>query len=304
VVTTTQILRGTSVTLTETFEVDGAPINLGSGVPVVTALYPDGSALDPAPVATHVEPAISNVGKYQITLDAEAEVTILDPITWVGTIGGEPQTLRSRVEWLGAQLFTISELRDYAMPGSGTKLFTDPAKYPDTRLHQARAATLSRFATALGVSPVPRHAREVHSLGPGGQLIVRELAARTLLSVTLAGVTQATSGYHLTPAGVVLPVTGYTLGAWGSHGIAVAVVEYEHGRDGVDDDGRDAALQYAAAKLAPSAFTSGTSYTTPDGVTVAYEPSEVGRGGFVRFTGLREVDRYLNLHATASIAVA
>jgi hypothetical protein len=298
---TLQLLRLTSARPQVTFTVNGAPLDLDSGVPTVVATKPDGSVFSPALTASHVGAA--NSGMYEVAYPAQTEVT-RTRLDWTGTIGGLAQTLTSWVEVVGAYLFTISELRGYAMPGSGTKLFTDPVKYPDTRLHQARAATLGRFATALGVSPVPRHAREVHSLGSGGQLIVRELAARKLLSVTLAGAAQATSGYHLTPAGVVLPVTGYTLGAWGASGIGVAVVEYEHGRDGVDDDGRDAALQYAAAKLAPSAFTSGTSYTTPDGVTVAYEPSEVGRGGFVRFTGLREVDRYLNLHATANIAVA
>jgi hypothetical protein len=231
-------------------------------------------------------------------------VTVLDPVTWIGVIGGKTVTLRSRVEWVGALLFTLAALRGYAMPGSATKPFTDAAKYPDAKLHSARAATLARFAKALGVSPVPRHAREVHSLGPGDTLIVKELAARKLLSVTVAGAAQPVSGYHLTPAGIVQPVSGYTPSVWGAYGYGVVAISYEHGWDGVDDDGADAALAYAAAKLNPSAFTTGTTYTTPDGMSVTYEPSEVGRSGFKRFTGIREVDRYLNLYASPSVPVA
>jgi len=38
-------------------------------------------------------------------------------------------------------------------------------------------------------------------------------------------------------------------------------------------------------------------------VTLTYEPSETGRGGFQRFTGIRDVDRWLNRHrAVAAVA--
>jgi hypothetical protein len=51
-------------------------------------------------------------------------------------------------------------------------------------------------------------------------------------------------------------------------------------------------------------FSSGTTVTTPDGVSVTYEPSEMGRSGYVRHTGIRSVDRYLNRWSDVGLVVA
>jgi hypothetical protein len=295
-----QVKRKTSVTVTETFLYDGAPRDLDSGVPVVTATAPDGTTTIPAVSGTWTG---RTTGQYRVVLSAQPEVTWRE-LAWVGTIGGEPQTLESRVEWLGSLLFTLSDLRGYTMPGSAATPFDDDVKYPDAKLHKARAATLARFTKALGFSPVPRHAREVHSVGYGGQVIVKELYPTRLLSVSVGGAAQLAAGYFIDSGGVVLPVANYSPGYWTAYGYGVVAIEYEHGWSGVDDDGRDAALAYAASKLNPSAFTSGTSYTTPDGVSVQYEPSETGRGGFRRFTDIRDVNKWLNLHAAGEVAVA
>jgi hypothetical protein len=53
---------------------------------------------------------------------------------------------------------------------------------------------------------------------------------------------------------------------------------------------------WAAAELIPSLYSSAQTVTTADGETISYEPSETGRNGFQRFTGIRAVDRWLNLH--------
>jgi hypothetical protein len=63
-------------------------------------------------------------------------------------------------------------------------------------------------------------------------------------------------------------------------------------------------MLYAAAELNPSVFSSGTTVTTPDGVSVTYEPSEMGRSGYVRHTGIRSVDRYLNRWSDVGLVVA
>jgi hypothetical protein len=297
-----QVKRRTSLTVTETFAVDGTPIDLDSGVPVVVATRPDGTVLTPAPVASGAWTG-RTTGQYRIVLAGQSEVTWLD-LTWTGTIGGQPQTLEGRVEWLGSLLFSLDDLRGYTMPGSTATPFADTTKYPSAKLHKARAATLARFTKALGLSPVPRHAREVVSVPYGGQVILKQLLVTKVLSVVAGGVAQVAANFFVDPGGRLLPVSNYQASPWAAYGYGAVAVEYEHGLGGVDDDGRDAALAYAASRLNPSGFTSGTSYTTPDGVSVTYEPSEVGRGGFQRFTGIRETDRYLNLMAAGSIAVA
>jgi hypothetical protein len=295
-----QVKRKTSLTLTETFSVDGAPIDLDAGLPTVVATAPDGTTTNPAVSGAWTG---RTLGQYRVVLAGQPEVTWRD-LTWTGTIGGLSQTLESRVEWIGSLLFTLADLRDYQMPGSAATPFDDPVKYPDAKLHKARAATLARFTKALGFSPVPRHAREIVTVGYGSGVILKQLLVTKVLSVTAGGVAQIAANFYVDTGGRLLPVSSYLASPWTAYGYGVVAVEYEHGWPGVDDDGRDAALAYAASRLNPSAFTSGTSYTTPDGVSVSYEPSEVGRNNYKRFTGIRDVDRFLNLHAAGEIAVA
>jgi hypothetical protein len=300
-----QILAGTSLTVTETFRVDGTPLDLDTGLPTLTLAKPDGTAYTPVPTVSNswAGPPARSIGQYRFVLPAQADPYVL-AYTLVGTIGGQAQSLRGRVEWLGDQLFTLADLRGYAMPGTAQTPFTDAAKYPDAKLQRARAATLARFTKALGFSPVPQHAREVVSVPYGGGVILKELLVTKVLAVTAGGVAQVAANFFVDPGGRLLPVSNYLASPWAAYGYGVVAVEYVHGWAGVDDDGRDAALTYAASRLNPSGFGSGTSYTTPDGVSVTYEPSEVGRAGFQRFTGIRDVDRWLNLQATGSIAVA
>jgi hypothetical protein len=295
---TVQITKGTSATVIVTFEYNGAGQNLDSGLPTITLTKPDGTAGPASGTVTSL-----GSGRYSFVATAQPEVTWLDYAA-VGTVGGQPQTLRGLVEWLGAPLFNLSDLRGYSLPGSTATPFDDAVKYPDAKLHKARAATLARFTKALGFSPVPRFALEVVSVPYGGVVILKELLVTKVLAVTAGGVAQTATDFFVDPGGRLLPVSNYVTSPWAAYGYGAVAVEYQHGLDGVDDDGRDAALMYAASRLNPSAFTSGTSYTTPDGVSVTYEPSEVGRAGFQRFTGIRDVDRWLNLMASPSIAVA
>jgi hypothetical protein len=288
-----QIKRKTSVTITETFMVDGVPLNLDSGVPVVVATAPDSTTTTLAASGAWDG---RTTGQYRVVLAGQSEVTWRD-LAWTGTIGGQPQTLESRVEWLGALLFPLDDLRRYQMPGSASTPFEDPVKYPDAELHKARAATLARFTKALNVSLVPRFAREVISVGYGGAVLLEHLPVTKVLSVTAGGVAQVAANFYVAPGGRLLPVSNYLASPWVAYGYGSVAVEYEHGWPGVDDDGRDAALKYAASRLNPSAFTSGTSYTTPDGVSVTYEP------GAKWATGIREVDRWLNLAGSASVGV-
>src|SRR5215217_6343865 len=244
-----QVKRKTSLTLTETFSLDGAPQDLDSGVPTVVSTAPDGTTTTYNAGTT---PAVQGTwtgrttGQYRLVIAGQPEVTWRD-LTWTGNIGGQPQTLESRVEWLGALLFTLDDLRSYTMPGSAATPFEDPVKYPAAKLQRARAATLARFTTALGYSPVPRHAREVHSVGSGDTVVLDRLCATRILSVTVAGVAQTASNYFIAKGGVLQPVSGYSASVWSSSGFGVVAVEYEHGAQGVEDDGREAALTYAAS---------------------------------------------------------
>ena len=156
-----QVLKGTSVTVTETFQVDGVAADLdASAVPTVVAKFPDGTSLTPAPTASGAWSG-RTTGQYRIVLDGQAEVTYLDPITWTGAIGGKAQTLSSRVEWVGAVLFGISELRALKVAGSQPFALAATPLFSEQQIMDARAATLDEFKQILRFSPVPRFARSV-----------------------------------------------------------------------------------------------------------------------------------------------
>ncbi|HEY3261852.1 MAG TPA: hypothetical protein VGJ95_16570, partial [Pseudonocardiaceae bacterium] len=163
------------------------------------------------------------------------------------------------------------------------------------QIMDARAATLDEFQRILDWSPVPRFAREFHD-GGRSWLRLRNTKAARLLSVTVDGAAQTVSGYTLRPSGLLEGTF-----ASGSQNIAV---EYVHGASQIPGDGARQAMLYAAAELNPSVFSSGTTVTTPDGVSVTYEPSEMGRSGYQRHTGIRSVDRYLNRWSDIGLVVA
>ena len=301
-----QVLRGTSVTVTETFSMDGAPQDLDSGVPTVAALFPDGSALTPAPVASGAWTG-RTTGQYRIQLDPQAEVTYLDPITWTGTIGGEPQKLYSRVEWVGGLLFNLSDLRGLKV-GNGYPFAADAMPLFSTqRLMDARVTVTEELRTILGFHPVPRFCRETKDGDGRASVILTDpgLKATKLLSVTVDGAVKQVADYTLKPPGLLLATSNYRYSGWFPDGVANVTIEYVSGLERIQDrEGRHAAMVWAAKLLDPSGFSSAQTITTPDGMSYTYEPSETGRGGFQRHTGIRDLDRWLNRTAGGGVAVA
>jgi hypothetical protein len=282
-----QVLRGTSVTAIETFQTGAGPLDLDTGVPTVTALYPDGSALTPAPTATHVGAVGS--GQYQIGLHAQPEVTELT-LTWVGTIGGEQQTLRSRVEWTGDLLFTLAEAKAFQVAGS-----TPLASITDAKLMETRAAITDEFEAICGWSFIPRFRRDTFN-GAWDQLILDRLKVQRVISLTVDGV--AFTAPQLADL-AILPgsvLRRRTLGWFASTYSAATVVEYVHGFDRVPGAIKQAALKLCAAKLTSSAIGSGvSSYSTPDGTTYSFDPAGRRIGfGDVQHYGLPAVDSCLN----------
>jgi hypothetical protein len=288
-----QILRGTSTTVTVTFQVNGVGQNLDSGLPVVTLTRPDGTAGPASGTVTSL-----GAGAYSFVAAAQAEVTWLD-YTAVGTVGGQPQTLRGRVEWVGASLFTIAELRGLRL-GDATPFSTTAVPlFTDAQLHDARTAILDEFETILGFSPVPRFAREAVDGDGRWSVHLPHLKTHRLISVTVNGVTQPVGNYTLRPSGILEATSNFVVSGTFTGGSRNVVVEYAHGWERVEGVGRNAAMVMAAAELVPDGLSNAGSVTTPDGISYVYEPSEVGRSGYQRHTGIRRLDRWLNRHGQA-----
>ena len=136
-----QILAGTSLTITETFYLDGAPSNTDAVEPTLTLTRPDGTAYTPIPdvLDTWVGPPARSTGQYRFVLPAQPTPYYLD-YALVGTIGGQPQTIRGRVEWIGANLFNLSDLR--GMRVAGSLPFATNAKMPAAALNVTQGAEL------------------------------------------------------------------------------------------------------------------------------------------------------------------
>lgn len=296
-----QILAGTPVTVTETFRVDGDPINTDSTLPTLALFKPDGTAYTPVPTVldSWAGPPARSTGQYRFVLPAQATPYKLR-YRLTGVIGGQPVTLQGWVEWIGASLFTEVEFRGLRV-GNGLPFAANavPA-YSDAQIMDTRAAILDEMCDVLGYSPVPRYALETHS--GGYDVIVNEHYATELLAITVSGTTQLVSGYYMHPSGVLRPYSNYQVGVPIVSGLGNVRVEYVHGLPRVPGNGSHVAMLWAAAQLNPSGFSSASTVSMPDGSTYTYEPSETGRGGFQRFTGIREVDRWLNRHAESMAA--
>ena len=297
----TQILQGTTARPRVTFYSNGVPTDLDSGVPVVAGSRPDGTAL----AALTAAKVAATTGIYEITnLPAQPTPTVLE-FDWTGIIGSQAQTITTHLEVIGAFLFSVAAFRAMRVAGGTPFALTAIPLISDTDIMDTRAAILDEMTQVLGFSPVPRFAREHLDSHGDNQLLLVDPgveAHHPPLSVTINGAAQALSGYSLGADGILETASGYTFGGAFTSGRRNIVVEYVHGTARPPGNGSQVAMLWAAAQLNPSGFSSASTVSLPDGSSYTYEPSETGRGGWVRHTGIREVDRYLNRWAR-SVAV-
>lgn len=288
----------TSATVTETFTVDGAPTDLDAGVPAVALTKPDGTVVTPAPTVSGAWSG-RTTGQYRFVLAGLPKPTVLAG-AWTGTIGGQPQTLHTTIEILGADLFGITELRALKVAGGTPFSLTATPLFSDAQLHAARAAVGDELTQILGYPPVPRFARELLDGNGRADLFVSAHKTVELLSVTVDGTAQTLADFTLADTGQL----SWTAGRFTATKPRTVAVEYVHGMPTMPGDGGRVAQLMAAAQLLPDGFQTTTTASFPDGSTYTYEPSETGRAGFVRHTGIRVVDRWLNRWAEPRVVMA
>jgi hypothetical protein len=298
-----QFLVKTPVTPRVSFYSGGVLTDLdgpAGGTCTVTLTKPDGTAGPVSGAVTHV-----STGIYSFVLDGGAPGVAPNPIvydiTWAGEIGGKVVEQDTQAEALGELLFTVPAMRAMKVANGTPFALNAVPFYEDVQIRDAHTAVLTEMTRILKLSPVPRFARETHD---GGTIVkVRRHWPRDLLSVTVKGVSQSVGGYYLHPSGMLQPVTGFQPTAWIPSGLGSVVVEYVHGLAPADLGlGSHVAMVWAAQNLNPSGFSSASTISMPDGSTYTYEPSETGRGGFRRHTGIRELDRWLNRWAESMVA--
>jgi hypothetical protein len=300
-----QFKRLTSATVMQTFTIDGTPTDLDSGVPVVTITRPDGTTIASGTVSNSwAGPPARSTGQYRFVLAGQPQCTLLD-VTWAGTIGGQPQTLQNTIEIVGAHLFTEPAMRALRVAGGTPFSLTATPLFTDQQIMDARAATLDEFTQILGFSPVPRFHRETHDGDGSGCVLLNELEAGPLLSVTVGGIAQSVGGYTLKPSGILEATSNYTASGTFTAGRGNVTVEYVAGWPRVMGDGSNIAMLRAAMRLYPGISSSATSVTTPDGVSYSFDPAgQVTRAGNIRHFGIPAIDSWLNRWSQAGFAVA
>jgi hypothetical protein len=257
------------------------------GTCTVTLTKPDGSAGPASGAVGHVA-----TGIYDFALDGPTDPTVYE-ITWAGQLGGEDVTVTTQAEALGEFLFSLPDLRDLRV-GNGQP-FKDSTAWPEERLLEARSATLDEFTLILGVSPVPRFAREVLDGNGRAQLPLGHRHASKLLTVTVDGTAQQLSGYTLHPAGKLAVTAGYRLAGAFPTGWQNVTVTYVHGWPRPFGDGGNIAMLRTAMRLDPSSVSGATSVVAPDGTSYSFDPAgQVTRAGQVRHFGVPVIDAWLN----------
>ena len=267
------------------------------GTCTVTITLPDGSPGPASGTVSHV-----STGVYSFVLDGPPDPIVYD-IAWSGTIGAKPVTIDTQAEAVGELLFTIPELRELKVGDEAP--FADPVVWPDAKLQEVRTATLGEFTRILGFSPVPRFRRETHDGDGTCSLILDQLEATTLLSVTVNGQAEATSDYTLRDSGILEATSNFQASGSFPTGRQNVTVEYVAGWPRPKGDGANVAMLRAAMRLNPAVSSQATSMTTPDGASYSFDPAgQVTRAGQVRHFGVPAIDSWLQRWFQAGFAVA
>lgn len=299
-----QVLAGTPLTVTETFSVDGGPIDLDAGLPTLILTRPDGTNYTPVPTVLNswVGPPARSTGQYRFVLPKQPDPYWLD-YKLTGVIGGQSLDLGGRVEWVGylGHLFNIDEFRQMRVAGS--QPFASTSTYTNAMIQDTRAEVLDEFCQILNFCPIPRYFREIHSAAGWQGVVLNELYPTKILSVTVSGTAALTSGFVVGEGGTLDPVSNYVATSWPAYGYRNVAVEFVAGLDRIPGRGRASAMLMAGQALNPAGFSSASSVSLPTGESYSYEPAEMGRWGYERHTGVKDLDRWLNRWAAARLGV-
>lgn len=279
-----QVLEDTPARPRGKFYVNGALTDIDSaGVPTVTLTKPDGTAGPASGTVTRI-----STGVYDFALDATSTVSpIWHDVTWTGNIGGKPTTIHTRVEVVGAFLFTV----DQALTWDGGAIqaaigATDAAK---ETIQAKRLEIGDRFERLCRVSFYRRFARETHD-ATGGDILLWHQRATDLVSVKVDGVADSVSNYILDPRGILRAASNYRPNWPIREGISNVTVEYIHGWEQVPGPVSEAGLRVARAQLVPSNIGDRATSITSDAGTILL--ATAGRGDFQPY-GIPLVDAAL-----------
>lgn len=238
-------LKNTSVTLRETFYVDGTATDAAGAVTIGITDY-----LGTTVVASGTATSSAGSGVYTYLLTPQTAVNRLT-VTWSGTWSGVAQTLSDEIEIVGGHLFTEAEARA-AHASGGTGILNDASTYSDADIAAARDGIADELERICGVSFVPRYRYQKLAGSGEYRLDVDRPRVDSVLSASITGVSQTVGNIDPHPE---LPYLLHTTSRW-TKGTTTnpfnVVVTYDHGYRTVPHEIKQAALKLLRDQLITS----------------------------------------------------
>jgi hypothetical protein len=276
---TTRILRNTGVTLTYTWEVDGTATDPTGNTTTVTLTRADGTAF-----ATDAATTRTGTGVYTYTLTPQAALELFT-VEWKATFSGQTTKVLTYAEIVGGHLFTESQARAFKV---GNTAVLTAALYSDSELAEARDRITDLLERRTGISWVPRFGRFSFNGNGAYEVQLPHRNIISLQSVSIGGTAQTIGNYDVDPDTGIVYAKASTFTAATYSTPRNVVIEYEYGKQHIEDGVDRIALRWLMATVVRN--------NTPDrAMTVT---NEIGNMTLAPFnpSGDPEVDAWCAAH--------
>lgn len=232
-----RVLQGAAAVITVTFAVGSVATDPTPDSATIELLRSDGTIIQAAGTAA----LNTGTGTFAYELDPLTHSNLLDEVSarWTVQIGGQPQTITTRVQVVGGFLFALTDAR--ARPP-----LDDVGSWPEARLASWRNSVEDDLERACrGLAFVPRFALETHVAPRGRRLYLHHPRIRAVRFVTVDGTAWTQAQRDALDIGNSW--VDNIAGPWRTrHGSPRVTIGYEHGLDYAPADVSDAALTLAA----------------------------------------------------------
>lgn len=237
---TTRILRNTPATLTYTWEVDGTATDPTPATTTVTITRADGTA-----VVTDAATTRTGTGIFTYALTPQANLDMLT-VEWEATFSSQTTTVKTYAEIVGGHLFSESQARAFKV---GSTAVLTAALYSDSELAEARDRITDLIERRTGISWVPRFGRFTFNGNGAYEVALPNRNIISLQSVTIGGTAQTIGNYDVDPDTGIVYAKASTFTAATYSTPRNVVIEYEYGKQQLEDGVDRIALRWLMATV-------------------------------------------------------
>lgn len=273
------------------FEVDGV-LTDASGNVTVTVVDTDGTTLVDSQTATQ-----DSTGIYYYDLGTAHTTRVRKvTVTWSGTWESTSQSAVLEYEVVGNFIFTESQARTF-----DDQALSSTSSYTDEAIADERARITDLLFDWTSLSWIPRFYKAKLKGEYSPELLLPHRLVNNLISVTIDGVSIATSKFELdSEVGVLYYKEGYFTQPTQTYPLNI-VVEYEHGYKSVVDGVDRIGLKMLRMRLPVSNIPENTRSFTDSLGTADFIVEGQGPFGIFNRTRSPEVNAWLEQHSASII---